>query len=221
MGFRVAPSLPERGTEDAAVLRPVAEVARRLAALNAVFAYAAAPESAVPGQSLKHHIDRACLREAMTPDELAIIDTERQSAQAEHGGTIGWRSENAYALAWVLGLNRPLVPDGTMLDGEDIQPLVMQWPPMAPGKFDAWAAALKPRSLEEVAAAEDLFYCAHNAVRSAQVEMMEARGKPVRHSTIPADFDPVANGGVIHERRHSLTWAVSPGVAWDDTDLNT
>lgn len=55
------------------------------------------------------------------------------------------------------------------------------------------------------------FYCCHNAVRSAQLG-----GK-----TVPDGFHPVMNGGVIHERRHALTWCLSPGVAWDDTDLST
>jgi hypothetical protein len=50
---------------------------------------------------------------------------------------------------------------------------------------------------------------------------MEARGRPVRFITVPADFDPIANGGVIHERRHALTWALAPGVSWDDIDLST
>lgn len=31
----------------------------------------------------------------------------------------------------------------------------------------------------------------------------------------------VFDGGAIHERRHALTWAISDGVSWDDTDLTT
>jgi hypothetical protein len=34
-------------------------------------------------------------------------------------------------------------------------------------------------------------------------------------------FHPVFDGGVVHERRHALTWALSPGVSWDETDLST
>lgn len=29
------------------------------------------------------------------------------------------------------------------------------------------------------------------------------------------------DGGAIHERRHSLTWILSPGIDWDDTDMST
>lgn len=53
--------------------------------------------------------------------------------------------------------------------------------------------------------AKDLFYCAHNAVRSAQLG----------HDTVPPGFHAVVDGGVVHERRHALTWALSLGVAWE------
>ncbi len=220
-GFLVAPSLPERGVEDAAVLRPIDEIAGRLAALNAVFAYAAAPETAVPSRPLLQLIKAGGLAAHMTPTEREIIALTRKEAGDEHGGTVGWRTENAFALAWILGHDRDLTPDGTMLGGEQIKVLATQWPPIDGAKFAAWKAALRPRPIEEIAAMEDLFYCAHNAARSAQVEMMEAKGKPVRFNTVPRGFDPVAGAGVIYERRHALTWAVSPGVAWDDTDLST
>jgi hypothetical protein len=220
-GFLVAPHLPERGQEDAAALRPVEEIAGRLAALNALFAYAAAPESAIPTAALLDHVRAAKLRKHMTLKEAAILDLDRKGAGEQHGNAIGWRTENAVALAWVLGRQEPLAFDGTMLDGDQIRPLVMEWPPIDAAGFKAWASSLEPRPLNEVAMMEDLFFCAHNAARSAQVEMMEARGKPVRFKTVPPGFDAVANGGVIHERRHSLTWAVSPGVAWDETELST
>ncbi len=68
------------------------------------------------------------------------------------------------------------------------------------------------RPLREVAQLEDIFYCAHNAVRSAQLGRIEA---------VPNGFHPVTNGGVVHEKRHSLTWIFSPNVKWNDTDLST
>jgi hypothetical protein len=220
-GFVVAPGLPERGTDDAPILRPIDEIVGRLGALNVLFAYAAAPESAIPTADLLDHIRAADLRRHMTQEESPILELPRKSANEHHGNAVGWKTENAIALAWILGREGPLAFSGAMLDGDQIRPLVTQWPPIGAAAFKSWRAALKPRPLAEVAAMEDLFYCTHNAARSAQVEMMEARGKAVRYTTVPTGFDPVANGGVIHERRHSLTWALSPGVAWDDTDLST
>jgi len=69
----------------------------------------------------------------------------------------------------------------------------------------------QPVSNEEAVKIEDLFYLSHNAVRSGQLG----------NDSVPAEFDPVGDGGAIHERRHSLTWALSPGTSWDNTDLST
>jgi hypothetical protein len=220
-GFLASPFLPDREPDFKCTLRPVDELAGRLGALNALFIYGAAPESAVPTAVLMDHVRGADLRGHMTPDEVAILDLGREAAAAKHGDAIGWRTENAVALAWVLGREGELAFDGTMLDGDQIKPLVTQWPPIDASGFKAWVGMLRPRPVDEVAAMQDLFYCAHNAARSAQVQMMEARGKPVRYETVPPGFDPVANGGVIHERRHSLTWALSPGEAWEEMDLST
>ncbi len=63
----------------------------------------------------------------------------------------------------------------------------------------------------QVAKTEDLFYCAHNAVRSGQMG----------GDTVPDWFDSMSDGGAIHERRRALTWAVSPGRSWSETDLST
>jgi hypothetical protein len=220
-GFVVAPFLPDRDPDFKCTLRPVDELAGRLAALNALFIYATAPESAVPSSRLLDHIEAADLHSHMTPEEVAILDLDRSSAADKHGNAIGWRTENAVALAWVLGREGELAFDGTMLGGDQIRPLVTQRPRIDATGYKAWVATLRPRPNDEVAAMQDLFYCAHNAARSAQVQMLEARGKPVRYETVPPGFDPVVNGGVIHERRHSLTWALSPGEAWEETDLST
>ena len=41
-----------------------------------------------------------------------------------------------------------------------------------------------------------------------------ARSAQLGAPTAPKGFDPVVGTGVIHERRHSLTWAISPDVSW-------
>lgn len=220
-GFTFAAWLPMRDESVIPTLRPIEEIAGRLAALNALFTYVTAPEHAVSSDALEAHIRGAALEEHMTEAEREIVKLSRKDAAEEHGNNIGWRTENAIALAWVLGHDRPLNFDGKMLTWDEIQPLVTQWPPIDPAKYATWRAAIKPRPVMEVVDMCDLFYCAHNAVRSAQVEMMQARGKAVRYKSVPEGFDPVANGGVIHERRHALWWAVSPGEDWEEVDLST
>ncbi len=75
-----------------------------------------------------------------------------------------------------------------------------------------WVEKKNKRELHEVEELEDYHYCLHNAIRSALYSGADS---------IPEEFDPVTNGGVIHERRHSLTWMLSAGTKWDDTDLST
>jgi hypothetical protein len=59
---------------------------------------------------------------------------------------------------------------------------------------------------------EDIFYCVHNTARSAVL------GNP---QFAPEGFHAVIGCGIVQERRQALTWALSPGVEWDDTDVST
>ena len=94
---------------------------------------------------------------SLTPEERKIHAMPRAKARAIHQGTIGWRLENMWPLAWILGFDLAPPASGAQLGGK----------------------------------------------------------------TVPKGFHPIAGTGVIHERRHALTWATSPRVKWDDTDLST
>jgi hypothetical protein len=146
----------------------------------------------------------------MTDSELDLTDLPRARAYAQHSAAAGWRLENMWALAWVLGFD-PAPSLGGQMD-LDVHKQMMFGFMEFPSHTPKWRLEkARPRALADVDAMEDLFYCAHNAVRSAQ------QGG----ATVPAGFDPVRDGGAIHERRHALTWALSPGVDWDETDLST
>lgn len=208
-GFRVAPSLPlARGPGDA--LRPVGDIATRLMALDALFTWVVYDENQTPAAKLRRYIAKNELEKSMTRSERAVLKLARPSAQRRHGETIGWRLENMWPLAWVLGFPRAPTVDGKMIPRATAQKIVAGLPRLTETTAVLLESA-RPRKLAAVERLEDLFYCCHNAVRSAQLG-----GK-----TVPARFDPVAAGGVIHERRHALTWCLSPGTAWDDTDLST
>ena len=98
------------------------------------------------------------------------------------------------------------------ISNEVSRAVVLDFLPGLDASIDDLMERVRPRSEQEVVELEDLFYCAHNAVRSAQTGSK---------TSVPADFHPVFDGGAIHERRHSLTWAISPDVDWDETDLST
>ena len=97
------------------------------------------------------------------------------------------------------------------MTGEQMQEILQQHSCPLNEKVEDWTTSKKTIATESIIKMEDLFYCVHNAVRSAQLG----------RRTVPSNFDPIGNGGVIHERRHSLTWMLSKGIEWDDTDLST
>ncbi len=193
-------------------LRPVREVALRLMALNALFTWVTAPEDAVPTNTLSSYIKNNRLRSYLAEDEVAILDLSRGEAGRLHGNTIGWRLENMWALAWILGFEHPPEPMTGQIANKVSRAMIFEFLPGFDTSVEDLLKKAKPRTEDEVIKLEDVFYCAHNSVRSAQTGST---------TSVPKDFHPVRDGGAIHERRHALTWAISPDVDWDDTDLST
>lgn len=213
-GFVHADWLP---LSDAAfALRPIDEIAGRLMALNLVFLWVSAPEEVAPTAAFWPYIETNRLQPLLTNRERGLIAIDRPDAQGQFGQSVGWRLENMWPLAWILGFpEEPPITAG-MIDDDRIRAIVLGQLDGLGRSREAVAASTVIRGEDEVIALEDRFYCAHNAVRSAQYSSDDG-GPP----SVPAGFDPVVDGGCIHERRHALTWAVSPGVDWDATDLST
>jgi len=191
-------------------LRSPLEIASRLCALDALFVWVVEEEAHVPEAGLRSYVERSALDASMTPEERAIWESPRAAAR-RHQSSIGWRLENEWSLAWALGFERNPDASGEMIDRETSRALVLDFLPKHTSDVEAFLGRVSPRSEDEIDALEDLFYCAHNAARSAQLG----------GATVPSDFHPIAGGGVICERRHALLWCLSPGVAWDDVELST
>jgi hypothetical protein len=210
-GFKPANWLPTSAKRAgvAGKLRPTREIASRLLALHMVSVWIDAPEDAVPSAMVRDFIQRNALDPAFTPAERAILALGRTEANAKHASGLGWFQENMWSLAWLLGYEPAPTPTAPLIS--DVTAM-LRFLPEPDGALDAFLKGKTPRTQDATAELEDLFYCAHNAVRSAQLGTAGA---------VPAGFDPRLHGGGVHERRHSLTWALSPGVAWDDTDLST
>lgn len=209
LGFRPANSLPLPDLH--AELRTPSTLCARLLALKAVFTWAAVPEDIAQSARLLAFIERNHLRPSMTESERALIDAPRQEAQRLHAGTVGWKLENMWALAWVVGFEPAPALDAGQIPETIVKAMLLDFLPGLDGDVNDFAASVVPRSASDVIYLEYLFYCAHNAVRSAQMG----------GQTVPPGFDPIAHGGAVHERRHSLTWSLAPGVEWDETDLST
>ncbi len=211
-GFVVAPNLPVGGARGSVEgkLRPPRDIAQRLMALDAVFTWTVEEESGASSERVRAYSARNDLPEAMTSGERAIFESPRATAREAHQSTVGWRLENMWPLAWVLGFEEePTI--GGMIGEATIRRILLEFLPGLDRTVDDLLARVEVRAEAKVIRVEDLFYCAHNAARSAQTG-----GR-----TVPAGFHPVVDGGVVHERRHALTWCLSPGIAWDATDLNT
>lgn len=209
IGFRPAKSLPPPDVD--VPVRPAAEIAARLMALDALFTWVAFPEESVATARVEKYMDRNGLRDWMTEEEAAVVALPRAEAHEAHVDNIGWRLENMWALAWVLGFEPEPGLEASQV-GEDItRPMIFEFLPGLDGTVDALVAKSSLRPAVDVIAMEYRFYCAHNAVRSAQLG----------GNTVPRGFHPIMHGGVVHERRHSLSWCIAPDVPWDDTDLST
>ena len=201
LGFKVSPSLPLPAGRGMVALRPESEIQLRLDALHALTLWVVAPAEAIDEEVMRKMANEGPISPWLTAKEKMIFQLPRAQAKAEYIDIIGWKMENMWALAWVLGFEVEPETRG-QLAGKTAKALVFDFVP---------SGERKARPLARVRATEDLFYCLHNAVRSAQ------NGG----DTVPNGFSPIAEGGAIHERRHALTWCLSPNVSWDDTDLST
>lgn len=204
-GFTPARSLP---TELGRELRPSIEIAKRLHAIKMLVLWLMIPEENLSDEKILNFIQQNELRDVMSEAEHTILNSSRTDENLRN--SIGWKFENAWPLAWYFGFEEPEIT-GEMMSGELMQVILKDYTCSFEDTIEEWLKEQKTISEEMLIQKEDLFYCLHNAVRSAQL------GK----DTVPDGFDPIGNGGVIHERRHSLTWMLSNGVEWEATDLST
>jgi hypothetical protein len=192
------------------MLRPEVEIANRFLCHCAVFSWGSAPPNFEP--TIANFIAVNSLREWMTEDELDIVNMPKSDASSEFAHLVGWRLENMWSLAWILGLaDVPSAITGQIPEETSGNLMALFLP-----AFSVTAKSLllqgRTQPIEKIVQMEDLFYLAHNAVRAGQAGHTEQ---------LPDNFHPIADGGAIHERRHSLTWALAPGAQWDQTDLST
>lgn len=208
-GFHPAGWLPvNRGNLQ---LRPTEEIVGRLFALDSIFTWVAFSESNASSGNLKEYVEGNDLESFMSVSEKKIFRLSRNQAHEACVETIGWKLENMWPLAWVLGFDAKPTLEAGLISDDISNSLLYEFLPGGEATIEDFVDSVQPRTIQEVIAWEDLFFCAHNAVRSAQL------GSP----SVPKGFNPIVHGGVVHERRHALTWCLSPGIKWDDIDLNT
>ena len=208
-GFQVSNSLPTKKSYE---LRPAEEIGRRLWAIKAVVLWVCIEEYDLASEKVQFYVKSNGLLRYMSKKETAIFQGSRKEANTAHIPDIGWSMENAWSLAWILGYKHPPDHAGFMIDDEHIKAIFYDFIPPMTASFGEWLAGKKMVQFEDIVFMEYIFYCVHNAARSAVIG---------RKETVPEAFHPIENGGVIQERRKALTWALSAGCGWDDTDVST
>lgn len=209
LGFRFADSLPWIKHLE---YRPIEEIAGRLLAIKMVAGWVCSDEENAPTKELREYVKKWELSAFMSKKERELIAVPRDRISLEHRDQVGWSFEGAWSLAWLLGFEHEPQIEGDMIDDQTVQAVLFAFAPGLDDDLLGWLAELRLVSLEEAALVEDIFYCAHNAARSAILGHADC---------VPEGFPAEVGCGVIQERRHALTWAMSPGVAWDDTDVST
>jgi len=211
MPLPIAAGTPPEGAGYAGgTMRPEVEIANRFLCHCAVFAWGSAPSKFE--QPISRFMATNNLREQMTEEELEIVNLPKDESAEKFAPIVGWRLENMWSLAWILGAaGEPSAITG-QLPEETSGALMSLFLPEFEITEESLLAQGQTQPIERIIQMEDLFYLAHNAVRAGQT------GHPEQ---LPDGFDPVGDGGAIHERRHSLTWSLSPGTKWNETDLST
>ena len=201
IGMLAADWMPTADQRLANQLRPKSEIIKKLMATYITSAWVCAPADVVSNDEIKSYLATNQLkRNSFSDKETGWMQTKRAEAN-QFSGQAGWLLENIWSLAWLLGAAGLPTPNisSDQTSHEVMGPIRDDLLGGLDKTFDQLMSRTKLRRLESVIALEDLMYCAHNSVRTVDIP----------------------HGGLIHERRQSLTWALSPGVRWDDTDVST
>jgi hypothetical protein len=182
-GYGVA-ELPERRLGG---LRPAREIASRLMACDAVCSWVELPEDVAAAERLRAYAERNGLAGWMTRAERRVWEAPRAPAASP-------AREELWPLAWALGFDPAPPPDGATVADKRVRGILCDFLPGLDARVDELCG--RPRGAAEVAAVEELFYCAEHA------------------ASLPAGFDPAVHGEVIRRRRRALTFCL--GGPWDD-----
>jgi Domain of unknown function (DUF4272) len=201
-GFRPPDPLPEpRRAPD---LRPLPDIAARLLALDTLFDWASFNGAGVHGRTIRRYGEENGVAAWLTGSEIEMWELPRKEARRQHVDYVGWRLENMWVLAWILGFEWPPGFDGRMITSREISELVRGYLPLPRPTVEELLAGAKPRARREVAAMEDLFLCVREAVRA---------------DAVPPEFDRRLGVTVLRERHQALAWSLSPGVDWDEVGI--
>ena len=199
-GLEVATWMPNAASRGFTQLRPHDEIARRLMAAFATVAWVCAPDDIVSAADVKKYLaDNELERESFSQKETDWLATPRDKVR-ESIDEAGWILENVWGLAWLLGVAPTVCPCDQQVPQSIVTEIREDFLCEFGKTVDELVTGTTLQPVERIIALEDFLFCAHNGLRN---------------------IDDVVAAGFIQERRHALTWALSPGVDWDDADIST
>ncbi len=198
LGLETTDKIPNAHERGFSQVRPKPEIVRRLMATLAAFAWVCAPDEIVHDETVMRYIQENELNDGtFSLPEAKWIATPRNLAR-QFAVEAGWMTEYMWSLAWLLGYPPTPNPCPEQVTQEIIVALRDGFLGGFDSGFDELMNTTRVRSLESIITLEDLLYCAHNAMfRIGNVDSTR----------------------IVQERRHSLTWSLSPGVTWEQTDV--
>lgn len=189
--------LPAIEDEQETEIRSKEEVAWRAMALNIV---------AVKGEALPHDrtleiVDKYCLKNTFSPNELEFIYNANPSPQELVNST--WRYESYWTLLWALNYIDNLGRPDQICDVASAVKIMVE------RTSDEFISQSTIRRTSEILDATDLIYRYDWACVEARLKGQDA----------PASLDP----GVVYERHYALNWLTCypEPLNWDEVTTDT
>ncbi len=192
-------------------VRPHRQIVARAMAIKAIYCWAADINVDFDHSAIQNYVERNNLQEWLETSELPILHERKHKAVQEYSDLMSGKIESLWSLAWMLGYEYPPSYYGGQLPDDFRDEILWTFLPGFDTSVNEVLAQTRLRADQKIIEAEDIFYCAHNAVESAR------NGLP----TVPKHFDPNGPGKAIVQRRHALSWALAPDSIWERTDLST
>ena len=198
-GLKINAKLPNIEPDVETIIRPVAEIARRVTILctNNLVAF-----NSITGDQAKGFLERFDLWDDVTPKErdfLADPTDEKKNNET-------WKCECIWILMWALGQVDNLEFPDTMCDLADIP---QDRYPIVPNKDpnDFIKTMITSRTKKEILDANDLYYRYEWACVDARINSQEML---------------VVNPGIVYERHFALNWLIHyRDQNWDEVSCDT
>lgn len=197
-GLVVDDQLPAADSRGLLKLRPPEEIVRRLMAAFATIAWVCAPDEMVSEEKIKSYVETNGLADSFSSQEAEWFSSPRADVR-DFAQEASWVTESVWGLAWLLGQSPTVCACEQQVPDSILIPIRDQFLGGFERSLEELLSDASVQPPERIITLEDFLFCAQDGVKNMENEEL------VR---------------LVKERRQALTWALSPGVQWDETDLS-